>query len=209
MAGLLIILTILAVFIAYTVPRMWSDVLRRERDRETIFAMKQYARAIARYQSQAKVIPASLDQLKAVRPRVIRGRTGEIPDPLTGEVDWVPLTSQTGTPLPGTAGSAPGAPSTTGTSGTSGTGTPSSTLTDHGNEPSPDTRIHRLGTSLKNFSGPFIGVRPGVTGQSFIELNGTDRYESWSYTTVDLQNEVNAAVSGTATPGTTTTAPSK
>ena len=46
LAGLIVILTIIAVFLAYTVPTQWSKILQRDRERQTIFVMRQYARAI-------------------------------------------------------------------------------------------------------------------------------------------------------------------
>ena len=45
LAALIVILTIIAIIIAYTVPEQWSMIMKRERDRQTIFLMKQYARA--------------------------------------------------------------------------------------------------------------------------------------------------------------------
>ena len=38
--------------------------------------------------------------------------------------------------------------------------------------------------------GPIIGVRPNKTGPSFLTLNGATDYEQWSYTTIDLENEI-------------------
>src|SRR5512140_1880092 len=103
LAGLLVILTVMAVVLAYTVPQMWSDVLRRERDLQTIWTMKQYARAIAEFQRRRQALPVSLDQLKEQnKPRVLRRL---YPDPLTGEMDWILIPAGTavpGAPAPGT-----------------------------------------------------------------------------------------------------------
>ncbi|HSP34593.1 MAG TPA: hypothetical protein VLU46_09790, partial [Thermoanaerobaculia bacterium] len=89
LAGLIIILTVMTIFIAYTVPRMWSITVQRDRDRQTLFAMKQYARAIRAFQEKNHTAPVSLDQLKQARnPRLLRGK-GELVDPLTGQVDWI------------------------------------------------------------------------------------------------------------------------
>src|SRR6476469_4691572 len=91
LAGLVVIMTIMGVVIAYTVPRQWSIAVARERDQQTLFAMKQYARAIQAFQDKNKAQPVSLDQLKQARnPRFLRG-TGEMIDPLTGKVDWIPI----------------------------------------------------------------------------------------------------------------------
>src|SRR5476649_1611497 len=90
LAGLIVIMTIIAVMIAYTVPKQWSIATARDRDQQTLFAMKQYARAIQAFQDKNKAQPVSLDQLKQARnPRFLRG-TGELIDPLTGKVDWIP-----------------------------------------------------------------------------------------------------------------------
>src|SRR4051794_32373547 len=90
LAGLIVIMTVLMVFVAYTVPRQWSKVMARERDRQAIFVMKQYARSILEFQKKHAGLPTSLDQLKDARkPRFVRGPKGEWIDPLTGEADWI------------------------------------------------------------------------------------------------------------------------
>src|SRR5258708_30881242 len=90
LAGLLVILSIILIFVAYTVPRQWSAVIQREREKQTIFVMKQYARSIYEYQKTKGAAPVKLDQIKEARlPRYIRGVKGEDIDPLTGKVDWV------------------------------------------------------------------------------------------------------------------------
>jgi type II secretory pathway pseudopilin PulG len=187
LASLLVILTIMAVFLAYTVPRMWSGVMRRQRERQAIFVMKQYARAVLEYQkSHANTAPTQLAQLKdARRPRVIRG-VGQLVDPLTGRFDWVPIpfgTVTPGTTAPGTAPPVPAPPpgGMNGTTGTSGTNTAGGQNIDPA-----------------NFVGPFIGVKPGVSGESLIALNDKNRYEEWIYTVNDLQRDINSAVSGAA-----------
>src|SRR5437764_1825649 len=90
LAGLLVIMTIMMVFVAYTVPRQWSTVMKREREKETIFAMQQYAKAITEFRLKNSAYPTSPKQLQDARqPRMIRGPKGEFVDPLTGEVDWL------------------------------------------------------------------------------------------------------------------------
>jgi type II secretory pathway pseudopilin PulG len=196
LASLLVILTVMAVFLAYTVPRMWSDVMRRQRERQTVFAMKQYARAILEYQkSHANTAPTQLAQLKdSRRPRVLRG-VGDMVDPLSGKLDWVPVpfgTVTPGTTAPGTAAPGTAVPSPTpapqpggGIGGTPGTTATSGTGSATGQQP-----------NAANFVGPFIGVRPGVTGESLIALNNQNRYEDWMYTITDLQKDINAQVGG-------------
>src|SRR5688572_15799323 len=74
LAALIVILTIIAIVIAYTVPTQWSLVMKRERDRQTIFLMKQYARGIMAFQKKHNSLPVSLEQLQdAKEPRFLRG----------------------------------------------------------------------------------------------------------------------------------------
>src|SRR5688572_9871036 len=84
LAGLIVLLTIMSVMIAYTVPEQWSMLMQRERDRQTIFLMKQFARAIDGWSAKNNARPTSLDQIyDARRPRMIRG-LGKVACPLTG-----------------------------------------------------------------------------------------------------------------------------
>ena len=180
LAALLVILTVLAVVIAYSVPPMWSDVLKRERDIETIWTMKQYARAIAEFQRKRGVLPTTLDQLKEQKdPRVIRALFN---DPLTGKLDWVLIP-------PG----APGAPVAPGPAGN-----PNQPPRPAGNPNQPPGTSGATG-GAKDYVGPFIGVRPPIRGKSYVSLNGTDQYENWSFTIADLQR--NPAGSSPVAPG--------
>src|ERR1044071_8573623 len=84
LAGLIVIMTIITVIVAYTVPRQWSRIMQRDRERQTIFIMKQYARAIKSWRAAHGGLPTSLDQLKEARsPRFVRGPKAEWVDPLT------------------------------------------------------------------------------------------------------------------------------
>ncbi len=202
LAGLIVIMTIMMVFVAYTVPRQWSTVMQRERELETIFVMKQYARAINEFsRKNGSALPTSIDQLKKAKlPRYLRAKDGEYIDPLTGVVDWmiIPASSQgaTGQTVPGTAGSGPGGTSTTGTTGTtSTTGTTATTGTTGatGTAAPPNAMPAVPAIPMKDYAGgPFIGVRPAKTGKSFLEFNGAQNYEQWSYTVNDLRNAINA-----------------
>jgi type II secretory pathway pseudopilin PulG len=192
LAGLIVIMTIMMIFVAYTVPRMWSTAMKREREQETVYAMQQYAKAIVLFREKNKTYPTSPQQLKDARlPRMIRGVKGEYPDPLTGEVDWLVIPQSASGSLPahnnginpnGPAGGAPppppppvtGTPSTTDTSGTNPPGTPS-----------------LPGIPIKDYAGgPFIGVRPPTKGKAFISLFDATSYETWLYTTIDYDNEM-------------------
>src|SRR5687767_441424 len=175
LAGLLAILTVIMIFVTMTVPPQWSKVIARERDAQTIFIMKQYARSIRNFQLKHGSAPVSLQQLKdAKAPRMMRGQ-GEWIDPLTGKVDWIPIPAgaqqQQGVLPPGVPPpfasvrlTPPPSPQTPPSGGTPGQ--PGGTI------------------------GPIVGVRPAKTGKSFLTLNGADTYEQWSYTVQDLELEI-------------------
>ncbi len=177
LAGLLVILTILAVVVAYTLPRMWSDVMRRERDIQTIWVMKQYARAIRDFQIRRGALPTSLKELADQNnPRVLRRLH---PDPLTGELDWILITP--GSQAPVTQPARPGERPPVGAPIGEPIGKP-------------------IGKPLEGATGPFTGVRPPVTGESMLELRGATQYEEWSYTVADLLTDTGAAAAPAAAP---------
>jgi len=166
LAGLIVILTIIMIFVAYTVPRQWSAIMQRDRERQTIFVMKQYARSIFEYAKAKGSNPVKLDQIKEARlPRYIRGVKGEYIDPLTGQVDWilVPAGAVTRTVDPATGKA---------------------------------NANFNAGASPKDYVGPFVGVRPPVSGKSMMSLNGADTYETWVYTIDDLKNEITMRTTG-------------
>ena len=165
----------MSVILAFSVPRMWSDVMRREREVQTIWAMKQYARAIQEYQKKRGALPTKLEQLaELTEPRVIRQL---YPNPFSGELDWIPVPPSTAAAVPGQPG-APGQP----TAGIPGLPTPTP-----GPSPTPGQPGVNPGTGLQGeYSGPIGGVRPPLTGPSMIVLNGQDRYENWVYTITEL-----------------------
>lgn len=198
LAGLIVVMTIMMIFVAYTVPRQWSTVMKRERERETLYAMQQYAKAISEFQASHQTFPTSFQQLKdARRPRFVRGINAEIPDPLTGEFDWlvIPQSAQPLIPQHKYAGGAignappgqqppapPPPPTQTTNTSTSSTDT-SSTSSTSGTPELP-------GIPIKDYAGgPFIGVRPPIKGKSLMTLFDEDTYEKWVYTVVDYQNE--------------------
>lgn len=201
LAGVLVILTVMMIVVAYTVPRQWSTVMQRERELQTIFIMKQYARAIYEFgRKNGGAMPASMDQLtKAKLPRFLRGKNPEVADPLTGEVDWMIIPASaagaTGPTIPGTSGSAPSTttPSTTATTNTTNTIGTDTTATANNGQPAVQ------GVPMKDYAGgPFIGIRPGKTGKSFLTFNNADTYDSWSYTVNDYRNEMNVRLAAAA-----------
>jgi hypothetical protein len=195
--------------VAFTVPDQWSMIMARERDRQTIHMMRQYARAILTFQEKHKVLPTSLEQMvEARRPRVIR--TGLAICPLTGEEDWilVPPQAVTGAPVVGGPGGTPGTPDYVpqgqfrnpnfGGSTSPGTrgGLGSSPQIPAG-APQPGQAGgagSRLNPQLspKDYKGQFVGVRPNKTGTAFLTLNGIENYEEWVFTWQDLRAEIDS-----------------
>jgi len=202
LAGVLVIMTIIAVMVAYTVPRQWSIAMKRDREKETIFIMKQYARAIATWQTAHGGLPVSLDQLKEARsPRLVRGPKAEWVDPMTGKVDWIlipPQVGAQGTPLTGAQQWAGSGYSMGGIRGPSGATGPSGNASGTTATDTTATTAQGAKTTPKDYKGPFVGVRPNVTGPSYMVFNGADQYENWLYTTTDLRNEVESLNRGLA-----------
>jgi type II secretory pathway pseudopilin PulG len=172
LAGVIVILTIMMIFAAYTVPRQWSVILQRDRDKQTIFIMRQYATAISAFQDKNKTWPVSMDQLKDARtPRFLRGPKDGYIDPLTGQVDWLIIPASavgaTGQPLP-TPGNQPGSQTQT----------------------APAAPTTAPGVPMKDYAGgPFIGVRPNKSGKSFAEFRNQENYETWMYTAFDYRTD--------------------
>jgi type II secretory pathway pseudopilin PulG len=191
LAGVIVIMTIMMIVVAYTVPRMWSTVMKREREKETIYAMQQYAKAIVEFREKNKSFPTSIQQLKDARqPRMIRGPKGEYVDPLTGEVDWLVIPQAAGASLPAhfttTNGNPPGPPPPPPppASGTPGNGSQNT-----------NAAAGLPGIPIKDYAGgPFIGVRPAAHGKSLTLLFGADTYETWVYTTLDYDQEKAARI---------------
>jgi type II secretory pathway pseudopilin PulG len=191
LAGVIVILSILLIFLAYTVPRQWSAIMQRQRELQTIYAMQQYARACMEFQRKNNTFPVNPSQLKEARtPRLIRGVTGEILDPLTGEFDWLVITQAQAAsiPQPNNPNGPPNAPPPGPINGSGpggGTGTTGAPALP--------------GVPIKDYAGgPFVGVRPPVTGKAMISFNGNDTYETWSYTAMDLNNDIQRRAAGLA-----------
>ena len=189
LAGVLVIITIMSVVVAYTVPEQWSKIMQRERDKQTIFIMKQYARAIKTWKDKnGGALPTSLDQLKQARlPRVLRGG-GEWLDPLTGKNDWIPVGPQANAQ----GGNPTGQPQSVWiTGGGQQQGRPQGAGQPGQQQPGQQGRVG-AGNQPGQVVGPIAGVRPAKTGKSFLALNGAENYEDWSYTVLDLENEIKA-----------------
>jgi type II secretory pathway pseudopilin PulG len=213
LAGVLVLVSIVMIFVAYTVPKQWSAIMQREREKQTIYAMRQYARACYEFQKKHNVWPSSIDQVREARlPRFIRGGPkGELIDPLTGQVDWlvIPATAanqpgqnnqQPGTVVGpgGNFGVGRGDPGSSGSNGTTsggtttGSGSGGSTGKDGTGKDGAGQQT-LPGIPIKDYAGgPFIGVRPAKMGASMIELRGAKSYDQWSFTAQDLDQEIQA-----------------
>ncbi|HYC62918.1 MAG TPA: hypothetical protein VEK79_25490 [Thermoanaerobaculia bacterium] len=182
LAALIVILTIILIVIAYTVPAQWSMVMKRERDRQTIFLMKQYARGILRWQQKHNnTAPTSLQQMQDARKPLMLRNGGKWPCPLTGkEDDWILVPAQA--VMPG----GQVAPVTT------PNGRNPATNPQPQPQPAGARQPSKLNKDLspKDYVGPFVGVRPNAAGRSFIALNGAEDYSEWVYTVMDLQQEI-------------------
>ncbi len=201
LAALIVLLTIIAIVIAYTVPEQWSLVMKRERDRQTIFLMKQYARAILAWQMKHNnTVPVSLEQLQEARkPRMLRG-DGKWPCPLTGnEDDWILVPPQAlvanvpGQAQQPTGGVTPGLSPARGSKNRTPPGStpPPGGAPQFGNQQGATFKLNKE-LSPKDYKGPFVAVRPNATGKSFIALNEVEEYSEWVYTVEDLRKEIQA-----------------
>lgn len=188
LAAVLVLLTIIAVTIAYTVPQQWSKIMERDRDRQTIFAMKQVARAIYEFRRKNNAFPTSLEQLEKARsPRYLRGVDGFPVDPATGKNDWLVIPA--GQQQPGAtvgAGGQSAGPSI----GFVNTGTQPANQQGTGETSTAPAGTTIPGVPAKDYVGPIGGIRPSRTGKSFLSLNGRDVYEEWTYTVTDLEQEL-------------------
>lgn len=203
LAALIVILTIISIVIAYTVPQQWSLVMRRERERQTIFLMKQYARAIMEWQRKHNAAPVSLDQLKEARdPRMLRGG-GEWINPLTGSAeDWIlvpPAAVQGGGNVPVPPGAVGANPATSGGNPNTAPQSPRAVVDERTGQPIANPagagvpgQPSRLNpdASPADYVGPFVAVRPNAKGESLLDLNGATDYGEWVYTVDDLRREI-------------------
>jgi type II secretory pathway pseudopilin PulG len=185
LAALLVVLTIISLVVAYTVPPQWSMIMRREREKQTIFLMKQFARGIFNWQRKHQSLPVSLEQLqKARKPRMLRGKEKLI-CPLTGrEDDWIMVP-------PNAIEAQPGAPTGLPQQGQVGIGRPQQQQQQQqpGGAPATPGKLNPE-ASPKDYVGPFVAVRPNAKGKSFIALKGAEDYSQWVYTLQDLQTEI-------------------
>lgn len=179
----------MSIMIAYTVPTQWSLVMRREREKQTVYLMKQYARGIANWERKFQGLPTSLDQLREARqPRMLRG-DGKWKMPLTGrEDDWIMVPPNAIEAVAGGVNLQPG----------NNTGLNAMSTPQPGQAGQP-AKLNPA-ASPKDYTGPFVAVRPNATGPSLLKLNGAEDYSQWVYTLQDLKNEIQAQQTALSTP---------
>ncbi len=182
LAALLVVLTIISIVIAFTVPEQWSMIMRREREKQTLFLMKQFARGIANWERKHQSLPVSLEQLQKARdPRMLRGPEKLI-CPLTGrEDDWIMVP-------PNAIEAQPGGAQAQGQPGVGVGRPPQQQQPQTGNMPAPSKLNPEA--SPKDYVGPFVAVRPNAKGKSMLTLKGAEDYSEWVYTLQDLKNEI-------------------
>jgi type II secretory pathway pseudopilin PulG len=190
LAALIVLLTIMSIIIAYTVPQQWSLVMKRERERQTIFLMKQFAIGIANWERKHQGLPVSLEQLQDARqPRMLRGG-GKWANPLTGDEDgWILVPPNAIEAIAG-GGAIPPPPPPGGIGGTRGVGVGTGVPNQAG-QPGTPTAPGKLNSALspKDYVGPFVAVRPNATGKSMIAFREAEDYSQWVYTLQDLKSE--------------------
>jgi len=180
LAAVMTIMSVMLIFVAFTVPRQWSIIMQREREQQTIYVMKQYARACEEFRRKNNTYPVSMQQLvEARQPRFIRCPKDGCIDPLTGEVDWLVI-PQSQAPAP-TGGGAP----------------PPGVVVNPPQAQNPQqpgaAPQGPQGIPIKDYAGgPFVGVKPNKNGTSLLQFNGADHYEQWIYTALDYGQERNA-----------------
>jgi type II secretory pathway pseudopilin PulG len=182
---LIVILTIISIMIAYTVPTQWSLVMRRERERQTIFLMKQFARGIDNWDRKHQGLPVSLEQLQEARqPRMLRG-TGKWAMPLTGkEDDWIMVPPGAIEAVPGGTPIVPG-------NNPAGVGIGRPPQQQQPGQPGAPNAPSKLNpeASPADYVGQFVAVRPNAKGKSLIVFKEAEDYSQWVYTVQDLRNE--------------------
>ena len=183
LAAVLTIMSVLLIFIAFTVPRQWSIIMQREREAQTIYVMKQYAKACEEFRRKNNTYPVSMDQLmKARQPRFLRCPEDGCVDPLTNQVDWLVI-PQSQAPAPTGGAQPPGGAVIN----------PVLNPPQAQNPQQPGAPAGPQGIPIKDYAGgPFVGVKPNKNGTSLILFNGADHYEQWIYTALDYGQERNA-----------------
>jgi len=171
LVALVMAVTLLNVMIAAALP-LWSALIRRDREQETISRGLQYAEAIRVFQRRFGRLPNRLEELVEVEPRSIR-RLWK--DPLTSDGGWAVLVQ-----LP--QGQVVAFDPVTGEPVDPAAEVPLGGDSPGGNR--PFTGAPQGGTP-QPVLGPIRGVRSRAMGESFQTFAGAESYSGWEFT-VDL-----------------------
>ncbi len=164
---LLMAITVLNIMVAATLP-LWSTWAQGEKEEELLFRGMQYAEAIRVFQKRFGRLPIKFDEFLEVEPRSIRQLWT---DPMTGEVDWVPMIQgQVTTPAGG--GQPPNAQNRS---------QPSQQTTDPAGS---------FGQPPQAPQGPILGVHSRSTDTSLKMFRDQTQYDQWNFDLYLLQSPV-------------------
>ena len=169
LAGLIVILTIIMIFVAYTVPRQWSrHHAARSRAADDLRHEAVRALDLRVPEDEGGSRSSSIRSRKRACRATSAASRAEYIDPLTGKVDWmlVPAGAVTRTADPADR------------------------------QTTANFNGRRLAEGLRR---PFVGVRPPVTGKSMHQPQRRRQYENGSTPIDDLKAEINDAQTVAAT----------
>ncbi len=167
---LVVAITVLNILVAAALP-LWSQVIRRDRERELISRGLQYAEAIRLFNQRFQRPPVRLEELVEVRPRCIR-RLWK--DPMTEDGKWVPV-------FAGQEEMAPPPENQDGRGQRLG-GDPNRGRDAEDGEKSEELDPNappRAGDVVA--VGPIVGVRSKSTEESVLTFLGQTRYDRWIF----------------------------
>lgn len=164
---LLVAITVLNIMIAAMLP-VWSTWAQREKEEELLFRGMQYAEAIRVFQKRFGRLPIKLEEFIEVEPRSIRQLWT---DPMTGEVDWVPIIQgQVNTQAGG------GQP-------------PNAQNRSQSTVPTTDP-AGSFGQPPQAPQGPILGVHSRSTDSSLKMFRDQTQYDQWNFDLYLLQSPV-------------------
>jgi type II secretory pathway pseudopilin PulG len=165
----LVAVTVLNILVAVSLP-LWSQAIKRDKERELISRGLQYAEGIRVFQQRFGRLPVRLEELVEVQPRCIR-RLWK--DPMTEDGKWVPVfAGGEGTPpLPETPDGRPQQPGRLG-------GDPTRPEGKEGDSLDPNAPP-QAGDQVA--VGPIIGVHSKSTKDSVMTFLSQTRYDRWVF----------------------------
>lgn len=176
---LIVAITVLNIMVAVALP-LWSQAIRRDRERELISRGLQYAEGIRVFQQRFGRLPVRLEELVEVEPRCMR-RLWK--DPMTESGKWVLVfEGQEDVPPPSPDGRGPGQPPRIGGDPTGGEGgddeEDGGEEEENGEELDPNAPPE-AGDEVA--VGPIIGVRSRSRDESILVFLGQERHDRWIF----------------------------